>query len=86
MAEFRHPVSKCVCLEGRVEYNGALIRFLPAVHDCDYIMQRNALIPTAEAVASASFDRKDPKWGEHFSHEMTRLSRERGLLTSQRPA
>lgn len=36
-----HPTLGCLCEEGRVIDQGT-VRFLPGVHDCAYIRERNA--------------------------------------------
>lgn len=45
----------CNCAEGFVEISGVLSR-VAAHHDCEYIAQRNALIPQADAEAIAMLE------------------------------
>jgi hypothetical protein len=43
----RHPVLNCRCVEGRIVEDDGTVRFLPGVHDCLYILERNHLLEQA---------------------------------------
>jgi hypothetical protein len=58
----------------------------PAEKLTDYVEQRNALIPEAEALASAAADRKKQPalWSAAFCDAMDRLAFERLGVSSRR--
>ena len=45
----------------------------PAVHDCRYIEERNALIPAAERLATTTAGENAGRWTQVFMTEMDRL-------------
>lgn len=45
----RHPVLHCLCPEGRIIEDGQ-VRYMPAVHDCLYILERNNALEDAAAL------------------------------------
>lgn len=86
-----HPVLGCKCVEGRLVNLDGSVKFLPPVHDCEYIKQRNEAIDRvkaelgpepkdvqARAEWSTRFDRR-------FSEEMARVLKLTGLLAKMRP-
>lgn len=77
-----HPVTGCGCAEGRTQHGR--IKFMPAVHDCEYIVRRNAHIPEASRMASHDTrekyldyngdPRKHPYWSKSFMEHMNALT------------
>lgn len=79
-ANVRHPRLKCKCVEGFIVKSGGAVEYLPGAHDCQYIKDRNALIPLAELTADTKVtNRKAPLWAANwnkvFSDEMTKLAK-----------
>jgi hypothetical protein len=78
---FRHPTMGCNCSEGRIIKSGRAA-FLPGVHDCRYIKQRDALIKVADRCATDAMrsrfpysdPHKVPEWSGVFMAEMNRLA------------
>lgn len=71
----------CSCLEGKITYTdgrGSVDTHLN-VHDCDYIVKRNELIPRAERLATMEIGKdrntdKSAAWSLAFHRHMTKLA------------
>lgn len=63
----------CQCAEGWYQDASGTKIATPDVHDCDYILARNALIPAAEREADLRHDPRDWEWSAVFTAAMNRL-------------
>jgi hypothetical protein len=77
----------CHCAEARYERdNSEVVQTKLGIHDCEYILKRNALIPRAERTADAIAGRRglvatdDVLWSRSFHRAMNALVKENGVV------